>query len=139
MRNQMGLGPNWKVFAALLEDLVQKHGDLTTTGLSEFMSLDDLVLWFLDTLPRTPDGINSIITPKVRRQYHSPVYYQCLEVLRTSHGVFFSAAEIGRRIGLTKLDRHKLRNLRRILIAVCKENDGRIRKLDKTKVRFGFR
>jgi len=70
----------------------------------------------------------------------SPLYNACLETMRTGRGSFLSAEEIAVRIHYPLLPkRRRLRQLRRLLKRVCKDNGGRVLVENKAKVTYGFR
>lgn len=144
MIERYGVIPSKKVFATLLGDIKSSGGRITKDGLTRddqiIANWDNTVQWFIHKLCDTPDGIASIAKKKAK-QPKSSLYTECFEVLRTHRKKPFTAEQIAERIhmDLSRDKRNQLRQLRRLMIKICEENNGRVRRPTKTQTTFELR
>lgn len=148
LANHCGVGPSERAFERCVREIESRTVDaaLTFQGLESghepVASMDALAVFLVRHLCEMEDGIDEVldVTPD-RAETGGPLYNACLETLRTSRGQFFSAEEIAERVkyDLTSSKRRRLRQLRRLLVRVCKENGARIKRANKASVTFGFR
>lgn len=141
-----GLAPNLAVYKRVLRKFdpnAQIMPDGIYVGDKKRAGTDSLIDWITGMLLDTPDGITDIIregpTEPVNRQ--SALYNAVLETLRTSRGTFFSAEQIAERVhySLDGNRRRRLRQMRRLLLKICKNEGVRRQVGGKNKVAFGFR
>jgi hypothetical protein len=122
--------------------LVLKHEGLKR-GVHTVVSMQALSYWLVKKLVSTPDGIDSLADnpPAAASNVQSPLYNACLETLRTSKGELLSAEEVATRLhfDLGENRRRGLRQMRRMLQRVMRENGGRIRRDVKNRTLYGFR
>lgn len=148
LERHYGVGPSKRAFEDCLVD-IKGAGEgvkVSFNGLSQrgqrLATQEALAHWVTKKLLETEDGIDEVLTdikpdPSTTG---SPLYNACLETMRTGRGSFLSAEEIAVRIHYPLLPkRRRLRQLRRLLKRVCKDNGGRVLVENKAKVTYGFR
>jgi len=147
LRRHFGAGPRKEMFDRCLKMIKDKGSyHLTFDGLFDgqdqlVASSNALAIWVAKWLCRTPDGIETILDVEPdRASVGSPIYNACLETMRTSKGTFFTAEQVAIRIHYTlEPKKRRLRQLRRLLVRVCQDNNGRVKHESKAKVVYGFR
>jgi len=144
MRLNYGVLPSKKKYVEILQDIKSRSGLVTKRGLVNddrlLSNWDNTVQWFVRKLCFTPDGIASIAR-KSGPNPRSALYTEVYEVMRTHRKKSFTAEQIAERIhmDLSRDRRNQLRQLRRLLIKVCEENSGRVRRPKATQTTFEIR
>lgn len=147
LAKEWGLLMNPDIFSMILEDIrtadsgvkITQHG--LYQGSELLASTENLARWFAEKLLETPDGVDDMVDaggpPVVTSSLHTAVF----ETLRTSRGQLFSAELVAKRVhyDLHTNRRRRLRQMRRLLVRVCKAHKGVVHKAKGNQVLYGLR